>query len=341
MLRGQPLTRHLRAVIGALISLVALFFALRGINPRAVWSAVLAANYPWLIVGILLVCLSIVLRARRWRAFFSNPERLPFGLLFGVLNVGYLVNNLLPLRAGELVRIWLLGQRDDVSRAEALATIVVERLVDTLSVIILLGMVAPFIPVPHAAARPVLLLAAMMLLLAALLLIVATQRATALRLVGWGSRLLPERLRGGLSRQADAAIDGLAALRNPRAAAEVAVLSALVYLTLGASMAAQLMAFHIRLGIAAPFFVLATATLGLVIPASPGAIGIWEGVVIAALTGAFSIDRNLATGVALVTHVIFFSPPMFLGAAYVWRVGVSWGRLLGLPAAEEARPSLR
>jgi glycosyltransferase AglD len=180
-----------------------------------------------------------------------------------------------------------------------------------------------------------------MLLLAVVLLVTALQRATALRLVQWCSRLLPERFRAGVTRQADAAIDGLAALRNPRAAAEVVSLSALVYLVLGASMAAQLLAFHIRLSVAAPFFVLAAATLGLVIPASPGAIGIWEGVVIATLTGAFSVDRSLATGVALVSHVVFFMPPMFFGAVYLWRVGVSWGRLLGLRSGGQPSPSTR
>jgi len=332
--------RILRAGIGALISVVALYLALRGVNFRAVWSAFLQADYPWLVLGTVLVCLSIALRARRWQSFFSDPDRLPFGLLFGVLNVGYLVNNLLPLRAGELVRVVLLGQREDVSSAEALTTIVVERLVDTLSVIILLGAVAPFIPVPRAAARPVLLLAVATLVLAVALLLLALQRTAAIRLVAWGARLLPDRFRAEAVRHADAAIDGLAALRNPRAAAEVVGLSALVYLTLGASMAAQLLAFHIRLDAAADFFVLAAATLGLVVPASPGAIGIWEGVVIASLTGVFSVDRNLATGVALVSHVIFFSPPMFFGAAYLWRLGISWGRLLGFRSAAEAPPSL-
>jgi glycosyltransferase 2 family protein len=333
--------RILRAWIGAVISVAALYLALRGVNFSALWNAFLAADHLLLLAGLLLVCLSIVLRARRWQSFFSDPRSLNLSNLFGVLNVGYLVNNVLPLRAGELVRVVMLGQIERAPSAEILTTIVVERIVDTLSVIVLLGLVAPFIPVPRAAARPVVALGVLMLLFVCGLLLLALKRSAALRLVTWAAQLLPERFRAVAEQQAGKALDGLAALRNPRAAAEVAGLSALIYFTLGAAMAAQLIAFHVRLGVAASYFVLAAATLGLVVPASPGAIGVWEAVIIATLTGIFGVDRTPATGVALVTHVIFFAPPMFFGAAYLWRVGVSWGRVFSLRPARPAEESLR
>jgi glycosyltransferase 2 family protein len=236
----------------------------------------------------------------------------------------------LPLRAGELARVVFLPQVEPVSPVEALSTIVVERVVDNQYVILMLGAVAPLVPVPQSAARPVALLAAAMLVLAALLVIAATKRAATLRLVARVARHLPHRFRSPAERHADAAIDGLAALRSPGAAIEVAVLSVLVYLLLGGAMAAQLAAFHVKLGPAGVFFLLAAATLGLVIPSSPGAVGVWEGIVIGALTGIFSIDRSPATAVALVSHVVFFAPPMFFGAFYLSRFGVSWGRVLGL-----------
>lgn len=327
--------RLLRAWLGAAISVVALFLAFRGVDFGGVWRSFLEANYLWLAVAVALVCASIAVRARRWQALFADPGRVPVRGLFGILNVGYLVNNLLPLRAGELARVVLLGQVERVAPAEALSTIVVERVLDTLAVILLLGAVAPLVPVPRGAVRPVVLLAAGMLLLALLLLLVSRRRAAALRLVTWSARALPERFRLPAVSHADAAIDGLAALRSPRAAAEVALLTVLVYALLAGAMEAQLAAFHLRLPPAGPLFLLAAATLGLVVPSSPGAVGVWEGVVIATLAAIFSVERSLATGVALVSHVVFFAPPMFFGAFYLWRLGMSWGRLLGL---RQARP---
>jgi uncharacterized protein (TIRG00374 family) len=322
--------RALRVWAGVAVSVVALFFAFRGVDFRAVGRSLLEADYLWLAVSVLLVSASILVRARRWQSLFAEPRQLHLSRLFGVLNVGYLVNNILPLRAGELARVVLLPRVETVAPIEALSTIVVERVVDTLAVILLLGAVAPLVPVPRSAARPVALLAAAMLLFAALLLIAATRRAATLRLVALAARILPQRFRAPAERHADAAIDGLAALRSPRAALEVAVLSVLVYLLLGAAMAAQLAAFHVQLSLASAFFLLAAATLGLVIPSSPGAVGVWEGIVIGALTGIFSIDRSPATAVALVSHVVFFAPPMFFGAFYLSRFGLSLGRVLGL-----------
>jgi uncharacterized protein (TIRG00374 family) len=320
----------LRVWVGVAVSVVALFFAFRGVDFRAVGRSLLEANYLWLAVSVVMVSASILLRARRWQALFAEPRLLHLSRLFGVLNVGYLVNNVLPLRAGELARVVLLPQVEAVAPIEALSTIVVERVVDTLAVILLLGAVAPLVPVPRSAARPVALLAAAMIVLAALLLIAATRRAATVRLVARAARILPQRFRSPAERHADAAIDGLAALRSARAATEVVVLTVLVYLLLGGAMAAQLAAFHVSLSPAGAFFLLAAATLGLVIPSSPGAVGVWEGIVIGALTGIFSIERSAATAVALVSHVVFFAPPMFFGAFYLSRFGVSWGRVLGL-----------
>ena len=326
--------RVLRAWLGAAISVVALFLAFRGVDVGGVWRSLLEANYLWLVLAVALVCASIVVRALRWWALFADPGRVPWRGLFGILNVGYLLNNLLPLRAGELARVVLLGQVEHVAPAEGLSTIVVERVVDTLAVVLLLGAVAPFVPVPHSAVRPVVALAVAMLALALVLLLIAARRAAALRLVAWSARILPARFRTPALTHADAAIDGLAALRSPRAAAEVGALTALVYALLGAAMVAPLAAFHLRLSPAGPWFLLAAATLGLVIPSSPGAVGVWEGVVIATLTAIFSVERSLATGIALVSHVVFFAPPMFFGAVYLWRLGMSWSRLLGLRQAQ-------
>jgi glycosyltransferase 2 family protein len=320
--------RYVQVAFGAVVSLVALYLAFHGVDFSAVGRAFLEANYYWLAASVALVVLSIVLRAWRWQALFMRSRTLGLGTLFGVLNVGYLVNNVFPFRAGEIVRAVLLGQLEAVGKAEALGTVVVERVVDTLGVILLLGASALLLHAAGITGRPVLVLAALLLLLLLAMILATARRQAALRLVGLFAGFLPERLRAGIVRQAESALEGLAALRDPRASAQVAGLTVIVYLVLVAAMQAQLAAFHLRLPPAGPFFLLGAATLGLVVPASPGSVGVWEGIVIAVLTRIFAVDRSLATSLALVSHVVFFAPPMLLAAVYLWRLGSSWSRVV-------------
>ena len=246
--------RYLQLAVGLLVSLAALYFAFRGVDIGSVRRAFLQANYAWLCVSVGLLILSILLRARRWQALFPRSDRLHFGRLFGVLNVGYLVNNLLPLRAGEIVGAVLIGEVEDVGKAEALGTIVVERVVDTLGVIVLLIAAMLMLHVTGIATRPVLILTVVLVILLAVMSFATARRANALNVIARFLGLLPERLRVPALRQAELALSGLASLSDPRAALQVSGLTVVVYLTLVACMQAQLLAFHLRLPPAGPFF---------------------------------------------------------------------------------------
>jgi len=321
--------RTIQICAGAAISLAALFFAFRGVDLTGAVRAASHANYLWLLFSVVLVGLSILLRAMRWQALFPRPQRLGMPNLFGVLNVGYFVNNVLPLRAGELVRAVLLGQVETVSRVEAFSTVILERVFDTLGVIVLLLAAMPLVHFAGGASRPVLLLSGAMALLLVALLLAAMHRDAALRIIRHAVWMLPRRVRAPVLGRAESALTGLAALTDARAAAEVIGLTVLVYLVAVAAMEAQVVAFHLRLPPAAPFFLLGAATLGLVVPA-PAGIGVWEGILITLLTSVFSVERSQAASLAVVSHVVFFAPPMLFAALYLWRLGASWSTVVGL-----------
>lgn len=328
--------RRLQTWLGIGISALFLFFAFRSVNLGAVGRSILHANYLWLTLGVVLGAVSIAVRARRWQVLFTRARGLRFSHTFGVLNVGYLVNDVLPLRAGELVRAYLLGQIEPVSRVETLSTIVVERAIDTLAVIIMLAAVAPFVAIPAGAVRPLLLLTALVVILFLVLVIAAARRALAMALIERLAMFLPLRLRRPAVRHVDSAIDGLAVFTDPLAAIEVIALTAVIYLLLTGAIATLLLAFHIHLGTAGVFFLLATATLGLVIPSSPGYVGVWEGVIVATLVNVFALDRNLAASFALVSHVALFLPPVAFAAIYLWRSSATWNAVLSFGRATRA-----
>src|SRR5438105_9490736 len=107
----------------------------------------LRASHPWwLAPALVLVLLTVVARAERWRVLFA-PERRPrHGPVLYATLIGYLFNSILPARAGEAARVVALNQRARTSRAEAVATVVVERAYDVLLLLVLLFVGLPWLP---------------------------------------------------------------------------------------------------------------------------------------------------------------------------------------------------
>jgi len=125
--RGQLL----RATIGIGISLVALALVIRQIDAASVAQVLSTAVPAWLGVMLLFQLIDIAVRGLRWERLLAPIHRVPYLRTLDYLLVGYLANNILPARLGELVRSHYLGDREGVSRTTTLGTVVVERVVDT------------------------------------------------------------------------------------------------------------------------------------------------------------------------------------------------------------------
>src|SRR5712692_2325004 len=131
--------------IGLLVSAACLYIAFQGIQFDKLFDALAKIDYVWLIVASVLFCTSYSGRVFRWQLLFS-PLRLRLIKIFNTLNIGYFLSNLLPARIGDLVRAYLIGDIESVSKARALSTIIVERMSDGLAVVLLLGVTALFVP---------------------------------------------------------------------------------------------------------------------------------------------------------------------------------------------------
>ncbi|MGB2694255.1 MAG: lysylphosphatidylglycerol synthase transmembrane domain-containing protein, partial [Dehalococcoidia bacterium] len=143
---------YVRIAVGLIISCIALYLAFAGIEWSAVKAAVIESNH-WLLIGALPVLfVYIVMRAQRWRLLFNSNERVPLLSAFGALNVGYLAGGVLPLQLGELVRVYVLGEVEKISKARVLSTVAVERLFDVFVLLVLLGILVPFIDLPRTVA---------------------------------------------------------------------------------------------------------------------------------------------------------------------------------------------
>ena len=117
-------------LIGLGISVVLLWLLFRNINFTELVAALRGANYLWLIPNILLIVLTMYQRAFRWRYMVAPIKKVRFSKLLAATCIGFMANNVLPLRLGEFVRAYSLSSQDrEVTKSASLATIFVERMV--------------------------------------------------------------------------------------------------------------------------------------------------------------------------------------------------------------------
>lgn len=334
------MSKYVRILGGVALTSFFLWLALRNVDIAAVRTALRHASYGFLIPAVLCSLIGYVLRTRRWGGILATTKQIPFGRLFPVLMAGFAANNLLPARIGEFVRAYLLGRTEGVNPSLALATIVVERVCDGLTLIALMAMTLLCFPIPVADPKlqTVELAAAIIFGLATLaLLALLFFPRPILAVVRVCLRPVPERLAGRVTGLLDAFIAGLDALRRPAAVARIAGLSLLVWLCEGGAFACVLLAFPLGLArgewVAATAFLLVFVNLGIMIPAAPGYIGTYQFFATLAL-GAFAVAEAPALALSLVAHALQYTLVTGVGLLGLWRLGFSPRALGGMADAE-------
>lgn len=311
-----------RALLGSVISIVALALVLRSVDLGRTVDVIRAASPAWLALVAGSIGIDVLIRTVRWQRLLAPIRAVAFGHVLGYLLIGYLANNVLPARLGELVRSHYLGDREGMSRSATLGTVVVERVVDTAVVVAIAALAIIVLNVRGIVTGAVQAGAAVVALLIVMLAIgIAAHRlpgaGMAAAWIGRWPRLgqAVGRLRGGL------AVAG-----RPRTLAEALILSVIAW---GATMlafaaAGQAVGLELRFGEAA--LMSSGVALASAIPAGPGYLGTYE---LAAFKIAEALGRPAepAFAVALIVHVTIFLITSGGGLVALSRLG--WRRVGG------------
>ena len=304
--------RRLLVWIGLLLSLGFGYVAFRDIDVDELADSLANANYVYLLPAGVALSAGVAVRAWRWRVLFERGRRPSFGLVLNALLISYLFNTILPARPGEVIRIQVLGKRADISRAEVLATVVIERVYDLLVLIVLLALAAPFLPTVGWLTAALTLGALLGLSLLATALLIWIFGARAARVLLLPLRLLPRLSESRIDSVADSIVAGLAAIRGAKAALEALSLSALSWLLLGLSGWFLLLGVRINEGFVAALLVLVATNLVLVLPSSPAGLGAFEAAAVLALA-AYGVQREAALSYALLLHAVHALPYIVVG----------------------------
>jgi glycosyltransferase 2 family protein len=311
---GRQLFRTAAILATLAVSTVFGYFAVRGVNFSGVWRALRTSNYWWLAPSLVALACSIFVRAIRWGALFEPDRRPPLGSLVKATIMGYFFNSILPARAGEAARIVALKHYADTSRAETTGTVVVERIFDVSSLIVLLFALVAWLP-PVSWLKPAALVAFASLAAGAGLGLFVRQVSR--RPPRWGIALLcrlPGLREETVYRLTTDTAHGLATLTRLRQAVAVLAWTYLSWLLLGLSFWFLMIGFRLHLSPLAGLLVVIATGLAFIIPAAPAAVGVFEAAGLA-VTSAYGVPRSEAFAYVLVLHALNLFP--FLVAAPV------------------------
>ena len=320
---------HLRTGLVSLLALGLLGWFLRSANLGNVWSAVLSARMDLLALAVVLVGFTYWARAVRWQYLLGPIGPTRFRTAFRATVIGFAASFLLPARAGDVLRPYLLARQEGLSASATFATIVLERVLDMIAVLVLLAIYAyggPARDVPEHLLAPVQLSAALggtlALMLMGLMFLLASHPERVGRLVLGMNRVLPHRLAHGLAGFARAFSQGLAVVRSPRPLATALVWSFPLWLLIALQAWCVTRAFGITMPLTGGFLVQALLVIGVAVP-TPGAVGGFHEAYRFAVTTFFGASNDAAVGGAIVLHAVSFVPVTLVGLWFMARDGLS------------------
>lgn len=325
-----------RVWLGIGITAASLGYAARGVPFDEVAEAFGRAN-----VGLLLLLsvpahiAGVYVRALRWRHLTDAIAPMSRGLLYRAESIGFLVNNLVPLRMGELVRAWYLARESRTSGAAVLGTIFLERILDVVCVVAMAGTLAALFG--SSAGNGLVAQGARLLLPAAFLplLLVAALRFAPDRLLAvlrFVARPLPEQVGGALTSLFERFTEGLGALKGGSHLAWIGLHSLVIWGVLGViPMTAGILAFDIEVGspgrlMMASWALLIGVGVAVAIPSAPGFFGTYQ-LAFVAILEPLGVDRPTCLALGLLVWFVFWCSFTFQGLLVVRLGGTSLAEL--------------
>ena len=322
--------------IGLVITIVCLVLAFQGIQFDKLLESFEQFSWWWLPFLILMFMVSYLGRVFRWRALFF-PYRPRWIHVFHTLNIGYFLSNITPARIGDFARAYLLGTIEKIPVARALSTVVVERALDGLTVVVLLIAMLPFLPnMPREYVQAGLLLGATGFVLLAVLAIISLQQERGVAFLKKLASPFPFLQREGLWHFVEHLIAGFAVIRTPRPLLKAIFWSLWIWVFASILAWLVMLSMGMQMPLIAGFLIQVAAALVVTVAATPGQMGAFHLTAVFVLTKVFGADNNQALAYAFVMHGITYLMLMFLGIVSTWREGIDLARIQDISAQNRA-----
>lgn len=310
-----------KLLLGFAVSAVSLVLLLWNVNWNEFWTALQKADYWWFVPCLATVFFDIWLKTVKWQLLLLPAGKTSQVNLLYSICVGYLVNTILPGRLGELARVYMVSRLEPVNPVAVLSTVAIDRILDVVAVALLLAVVLPTADLPTWVGQSGLVVGAGGIALLACCLLMAYP---------WGRDLflsILDRLprfpgKAMAVKWAEALCLGTEGLRGPAAQLKITAVTAAIWIVTVLTFYFSQLAFHIQAPIWAAALVVAVTNLGMVVPSSPGYVGVYHYLVVLALA-AYGVEREVALGMGVVVHLVWLLPVCLVGAFALWRRGMT------------------
>lgn len=312
------------SLFGILLGVAFLALTLRNIDLARLLVSLSSVNYALVLLAACVTFCGYLVRTARWQKLLSPTRVIAGRELFPILVIGFMANNVLPARAGEFVRVYILQRRTDIKKSLGLSTIILERLLDGLTLVLFAGLVSLRFPLPDSGALVARLAGVIFVCAAVAVGLLLVYADFAGKLLLFAVRILPARLAQRSVTMFESMVLGLQAVRRRRTMMAVAILSIGVWLAEALSYLLVMDSFDLRLGQTTPLaalFLLVVVNLAIMLPSAPGYVGTFQAAAVFAL-GAFGVQAEPALGVAIVSHGMQYALITGLGFLFLSRSGL-------------------
>jgi uncharacterized protein (TIRG00374 family) len=323
---------HVRTliVLAVAVALVALF--LRNVDLWSVFWQIARANPRWLAFSLATMVVNLAIRALRWQYLLEPLGKASFGNSFRATAVGFAASSILPARAGEVIRPYFLARHEKMTATGAFATIILERVLDVLTVLVLLASflfvfgrgVGDANPTAWLAVKWTGLTAGAASIAALVVMFVLAGDPERLgRAMRRLEQVVPSALAGLIARVAEKFARGLGALRRPGRLLVALAWSFPLWLSIAAGIWAVAVAFRLAVPFTGSFLLIALLVIGVAVP-TPGAIGGFHEAFRIGATMFFGAPDDAAVGAAIVLHAFSIGPALVLGLFFAAQVGLNF-----------------
>jgi glycosyltransferase 2 family protein len=337
---------HIRTAVVLVLAGALVVLFLRNVDLRRVGVEIVHADLGWLALSLLTMFVNLAIRSLRWQYLLEPLGHASFANSFRATAVGFAASSILPARAGEVIRPYFLARHENMTATGAFATIVLERVLDVLTVLALL---ASFIFVfdtgvgqanqtVWAAVKWTGLTAGGVALAALVVMFVLAGDPERLgRALTKLEQVVPSALAGLIARVAEKFARGLGAVRKPGRLLVALLWSFPLWLSIAAGMWSVAMAFHLAVPFTGSFLLIALLVIGVAVP-TPGAIGGFHETFRLGATMFFGAPDDAAVGAAIVAHLLSIGPALLLGLFFAAQTGLNVSGMRRLASQAESSP---
>ena len=287
--------------------------------------AFLEANYWWLIPAMIMHLSCHWARSIRWRYFLARTKLVPVWTLFQATMIGYMGSTILPAHLGEIFRANVVGNRENVATSSVLASIVIERIVDMFSLLLIMVGILLIYPFPDLVKTGGYIMLFGTLCLTLFLVLLKVQSKKTMAFVVFFLRFLPQSFSRQVETMIRAFIEGINGLSRKRDYLYILIHSALIWALYWLALHLTMVAFNLfdlyQLNAVSSMVLLVVTTFSIVIPSSPGYVGAWHYAAQLSLA-LFGVPRAVGLSFAFVAHGINVVPTALIGFVFAWLEGL-------------------